>query len=276
MNNIEIIHDAELDTLNDVIRSFEKHGIKYYLGFGTLLGAIRHQGFIPWDDDVDLFIPRPDFEKIKRYEKDIIPQPYILSGNTISNNSPHTFILRIENPLKCFHIEKNGRVLKQNVWLDLFPIDGMPSNRLLRMLLFFRLRIQFVLLRIARSSLYGVAKNTKRSYVEKCVIAINKVFHIGRLFNLRNIVDGFDKILKKHSFDTSKYVCPLTIDYMEKCICDRDWFGDGIMITFENIEKVVVPIDSDAILKNIYGDYKQLPPIERRHPKHSILINESH
>ncbi len=270
MNDIKTIQKAELDILCDVIQSFEKCGIKYYLGFGTLLGAVRHKGFIPWDDDVDLFIPRPDFERIKAFENGIIPQPYYLSGNTNTNSSPHTFILRVENPQKQFCIEKNGQVFKQNVWLDLFPIDGVPSNHVKRILLFVRFRILYILLRIARSSLSGVSNNSDRSFMEKCAIAINEYFNIGRLLDSRKIINRFDRIRMKYPYAESKYVCPLTIDYMEKCICDREWLGEGKTAFFENI-KVTIPSNSDSLLKRIYGDYMKLPSVTDRHPKHSIL-----
>ena len=69
MNDIRKLQLAETDLLNYVINLFESNNIRYYLGFGSLLGAIRHGGFIPWDDDVDLFVPRPDFERFKEIYK---------------------------------------------------------------------------------------------------------------------------------------------------------------------------------------------------------------
>ncbi len=267
MTDIKNIQKAELVLLKDIVHAFEKHNIKYYLGFGTLLGAIRHSGFIPWDDDIDLFVPRNDFERIKNDRNNIIPIPYILSGN-INKTS---IIIRVENPKIQFYIEKNGAYIEKNIWIDIFPIDGLPSSRIGRFIFFVRIRVQYVLLRFARSSVQGVSIASSRSLLEFFAIKVNKLFSLGTLFCREKIIDRLDRIRTKYHYDNSQFVCPLTFDYMEKCVCKKKWFGEGIVVDFENI-MVNIPNDSDSILKQIYGDYLQLPPEEKRQPKHIVIM----
>ena len=271
MDELSNIHDAELNILQDIVGIFNKYNLRYFLGFGTLLGAIRHHGFIPWDDDIDIFVPRPDFEKFKNIAESVIRDPYIVTGNVRSEDSnPHTFILRVEDTSVHFMTEKNGEKITNNVWVDLFPIDGMPSNKMMQKILFDRFRILFILLRISRSSTLGTSVVANRPIIERVGIKLNKLLKIGYLLKMRTIIDRFDSIRSKYPYEESEYVCPLTIDYMEKCICKREWFGNGKEVLFED-KKFIVPDNADYILKQLYGDYWKLPPEDQQVPKHRII-----
>ena len=275
MDSLEKLHHEELHLMKDVIRVLEDNGIRYFLGYGTLLGAVRHHGFIPWDDDVDLFVPRPDFERFKEIADEVIKAPYIVTGNVKDPEvAPHTFILRVEDTTKQFTIEKNGEDCIKNIWLDIFPIDGMPASSLGKKILFLKFRLLFILLRLSRSASRGTSKNARRTIIEKIGIKLNDILKIGKLLNTRKIINRFDRIRMKFPYEESEYVCPLTIDYMDRCICKNSWFGNGKKCRFEDGE-FIVPEDSDSVLHQFYGDYMTPPPMEKQKPKHRIkfIIN---
>lgn len=261
---------AELAILKSVAKVMDENNIRYYLGYGTLLGAIRHKGFIPWDDDIDIFVPRPDYEKFIKIADEILEYPYIL--NYYKKDSPSVFtnnLLHIENPNLKIWQEKGGTKLKQNIWIDIFPLDGLPDSMIIQKWMFLEFRILYILLRLSRSSEIGVEEHKKRPLMEEIGIWMNKHMHIGKMFSYKKILEIFDSIRLKYSYDECNYVYGLTIDYMEDCICKKQWFGKGIKGEFENCE-FCIPIDSSAVLTQFYGDYMELPPVEKRTYKHSI------
>ena len=129
MDSMEKLHQSELKLMKDVITICNSNNIRYFLGYGTLLGAVRGHGFIPWDDDVDLFVPRDDFERFKDLADSIVSYPYKVTGNVKDESvSPHTFILRVEDSKHKFAIEKNGKNEVHNVWL-LRNTESRTDNR---------------------------------------------------------------------------------------------------------------------------------------------------
>lgn len=131
------IKKIELEILKDVAKFCDENAIDYYLAGGTLLGAIRHQGFIPWDDDIDLIMPRKDYIKFfttyksnKRY--------YI--ADSIINNAQHWLQAGKIFDARTIVINQNEK-MKSHVWIDVFPTDGVPKNKLLQYLHFWHTRL---------------------------------------------------------------------------------------------------------------------------------------
>ena len=261
---------AELSILKSVTDAMEKNNIRYFLAYGTLLGAIRHKGFIPWDDDIDIFVPRPDYERFKDMADQILEKPLFLNYYEKESQSVFTNnLLHIENPNLQFWQEKGGIRIKQNIWIDIFPLDGMPASAIIQKTMFARFRFLYALLRLTRSTIVGVEENKKRPLIETVAIGINKRLKIGNIISYKQVLRRFDKIRMRYPYDTSPYVYGLTIDYMEKCLCKSEWFGKGKKAKFED-GMFYVPDNSDLVLKQFYGDYMKLPAEEDRVYKHSI------
>ena len=261
---------AELDILKSVTKVMDENGIRYFLAYGTLLGAVRHKGFIPWDDDIDIFVPRPDYERFKAIASQILEKPYIL--NYYENESQSVFtnnLLHVENPRMKLLQEKGGVKVEQNIWIDLFPLDGMPASPVIQKFMFLRFRFLYALLRLTRSTIIGVEENKKRPLIETIAIWLNKRLKIGKIMSYKDVLRRFDKIRMKYEYEKSPYVYGLTIDYMERCLCKREWFGKGKKAQFED-SAFNIPDDSGSVLTQFYGDYMKLPPEEKRVYKHSI------
>ena len=122
---------AQLEVLDRVDRICRKHGIRYFAFWGTLLGAVRHQGFIPWDDDIDIGMPRDDYEKFITYARKELQSPYELKTFDTDENYQQYIIRIINNQVE---ISRNDALTNRNdnIWIDIFPLDGMPNNFVIR------------------------------------------------------------------------------------------------------------------------------------------------
>lgn len=266
--NLQKLHKAEFEMLVEFKRICEKHNILYFLSGGTLLGAIRHGGFIPWDDDIDVEVPRSEYEKLlKIIEKELPLEMEFKSYDT--DPSYHNPIARIiNNKVKVInHSFSEGRL--EPAWIDIFPLDGMPDNK------YFIIIHKFYIL--WRKMMIGFAnfqdvQDTKagRPWYERVMILFAKKFKIGRLLNLSKQYKKLEKTLTKYPDTTSKaYLCYCG-DSFSKEIIEKKYYGKGRLYKFEDTE-FRGPENADMYLKTWYGNYMELPPEDKRN-KHSTEV----
>ena len=126
--DINEIKQIELDILVNIAKFCDEYGLRYYLAGGTLLGAIRHKGFIPWDDDIDIIMPREDYIKFfKTYKSDC----GFYKADSILNNADYWLQTGKVFDLRTIVINNNEKY-QFNIWIDVFPTDGVPKNIFLR------------------------------------------------------------------------------------------------------------------------------------------------
>lgn len=136
INKVEKMSEVQkymLNILKELVSIFDEHDIKYYMIGGTLLGAIRHKGYIPWDDDIDLAIPRDDYDRFLEIANDILPNSLTL--RTYDDESyHHYYFARIVDTR--YKILRMGSVKEreEELWIDLFPLDGLPRNTVKRVI----------------------------------------------------------------------------------------------------------------------------------------------
>ena len=247
--NLKEIQQEELNILEKAIKFLDKNNIKYYIAYGTLLGAVRHQGFIPWDDDIDLMMFREDYDKLVKILKD---------DNKISNNleaiafeldnSDWPFI-KIVNKDIIVETEEN---CDKNLWIDIFPLDKSFDKK----------SINKIYKKIIKC-LYGI----KRYFITKNKIAI-PYFKIKKIINLiikpikyETIIKKYIKICKNNKAKQNTYVSDNIWNDFNKNY-NKVWFKDK-KIKFESLE--VNAIDGyDDFLKEEYGNYMELPPEDQR------------
>lgn len=263
---------AELEILKSVTLALDENNIQYYLGFGTLLGAVRHQGFIPWDDDVDLFLPRPDYERFIEMADQILEKPYYLYRDEKKKFPFDRPWLRVESS-RLQNVRRNGAALEiRNVQIDISALDGIPESNITRYRLFFCLRILYILWRFANSAEHGVEAEKSRSMAEKIGIWLNEHIKIGKLLSAETLLACINRMRRKYSYEKYDSVYTLVFDYpWKKLICRKEWFGTGEKAFFEG-NAMSVPSNSNAVLRQIYGDYMKLPPKEERICKHIVGI----
>ena len=232
-----------------------RHSLRYYLYFGTLIGAIRHHGYIPWDDDVDIIMPRCDYERMLQL---MVNEPQSQFGLV-------EFRCQKEYYLPFAKIVSKNTVLKERVipdfdlgvYIDVFPLDKLPGTMARAKAVRFENKI---LTRLLQLKVYP--KHSNKFVPRDIVRWIIKPLSIQTLL----------KIIHKNSVRYSKdkktaYVSNIVWPTYKNEILLDEWFAESKPVDFEGY-LFNVPKDYDKILSSLYGDYMKLPPVENRINKH--------
>lgn len=243
----------------------EKHDLEYRLGGGTLLGSVRHKGFIPWDDDMDFEMPREDYEKLILILKENKVNHFVL--RTWDEKDYPWCFAKIDNSkttLILDALETYG--VKGGVFIDIFPIDGTFSNLRLRKIHLKIVRILILLKQKAHGMPFLPQKKWKKFFF---VLLFNSCI-TRKLFasNFFSKIIHFFLTLKK--FNNSEFVGFLGWG-LEKCIVKKEEFNSFIYSSFEN-QSFKITSDFNNYLQNLYGlDYMSLPPKQARKSHHGVV-----
>lgn len=262
------VQHLTVSLLNVFIKICEENNLQYYFTGGALIGVLRHNGFIPWDDDIDVGMPRKDFERFHEIIKTKIPEGYGVC-NRHTDKEWH-FAMSQFVDLKSqieIHLAEQPRIA--HVWIDVFPLDGLPTNKMIRWLKVKYILIHRYLVQIAHISTQ-VDSQRKRSKIEKIILRTCKVIPVGKLLNTEHILNHLEKVLKKTDFDSSEYAGNLLGRYREREVVPKKYFGTPKRGMFENV-MVNIPEMSHELQTALYGDYMKLPP-EKDRVAHNITI----
>lgn len=253
---------AQLEILKSVDQICKENGFRYYLVWGTLLGAIREGGFIPWDADIDIAMMRDDYDRFCNYMIDRNDDRIVLSSfrNDRHHVSPHALVR-----LKGTHIvEREGYSSRfspryDGVYMDIFPIDGIPANREQQQKQIRKLaRIQRII-EIKRARTYG----SRTSFLKKSVKRF--VSYLLTPISIHSLQEKADRISRMFSEEDSDFVASLA---EPRCYPNQTYprsvFGCGSICQFEGID-FPAPARPEEFLRISYGDYMKRPPEEERY-----------
>lgn len=262
----------ELEMLKKVIDICEKNNITYYAMGGTLLGAIRHKGFIPWDDDLDIGMKRDDYEKFLICAEYSLEKPYSL--HYYKNDKNHLYpYARIEDSRIVLCRENTMKKNKQNLWIDIFPLDGVPKGKLKKIIWKKRL---FYLRGKRNLSCFKKFVNIKKRYkgIKKQIVWLGIHTDIEKRISTSKCLKQIDDFLSKFKLSDCDEIGNPMGGHWFKEVYPKSYYDGVISLPFENI-KINAPLEYKAILTKMYGDYMQLPS-EKDRDWHGIsIVNET-
>ena len=256
---------AELEILKETLKLIEEHRLNYYMLGGTLLGAVRHQGFIPWDDDIDIGMPRPDYDRFLALAEQELKPPYQL--HTLHSNPGEYcyYFARVENTGIRLRRSAAIRETEIPVWIDIFPLDGVPVDKGKRERWIRKCSFYLALFKASQFSYLGMSEKIKKKRsLPKTVI--RKLFlhcKLEKLISTRRAWEGLDRALKENRYEDCETLINFCGYWGLKEMFPKSVYGKGKLFPFEDL-MLNGPEDYDTVLSQMYGDYMTPPPEEKR------------
>ncbi len=253
-----------MEIYSDIESVCKKHNLTVMLAYGSVLGAIRHKGFIPWDDDMDVMMPRKDYEQFVKIFKEELSEDYVLYAPTSEEGVTNRFAKVIKKGTKMVDVYNVNTSFEKGIFVDIFPIDTVSKSKIVR-----KIKGRFAdLLGFIGASVYmkkydnrltrefmESTEKSKRNYRIRLIIgSVFSFFTYERWYRI------FDKFVSKE--EKSEYYSGLTASYCAP-VMDKSILFPPIEAEFEG-RKVMVPHNVDIYLKIYYGDYMKIPPVEKR------------
>ena len=246
-----------LGNLLAVDRVCRDHGLHYYIYDGTMLGAVRHKGFIPWDDDLDIAMPRPDYETFITHANEWLPVPYEFVSYERDSAYPLPFG-KVQDASTTL-IERPHLPYLGGLYIDVFPLDGVPRNALRR-------RLHLVRYDVLKKAVYMAYRDPYRhGHGPSSWLPLL----CRKLIGQQRLQRATRRLLRKYPFEQSTQVC--VYDDGFRGVVDKDIVGRPTPVSFEGHEVMGVEHPHEY-LTHMYGDYMTIPPHDdqRQHCFHYV------
>lgn len=259
-----------IDVLSVFIRICEAQGLRYFCAGGTAIGAVRHQGMIPWDDDIDVFMPRPDYDRFLRLAAHSMPEGYELLSPYATKDYPMYFAKMCNARTTLLENERIPCVF--GLYIDIFPLDGACDDveTCYREKRRFK-RLMNKLEAVSTHNSFGEYVGLLAKRREWGRFAVKTVAFCCRSWLRRWLLKQMDSIAYGHDYALSSRVVTYSGAYQRQEIYPKAWLETPQMFAFEGL-MVNLPHDYDAYLRHFFGDYMTLPPVEQRASHHQKVF----
>ena len=253
--SLKRLKEFELELLKTFISTCETLGLKYYVMGGTLLGAVRHKGFIPWDDDIDVAMPRKDDEIWIEKAPKLISEGQFIQTHITDPHYPANFAKLRNSNTTFIESTLSNLDINHGIYIDIFPLDYYPEKNSFS----FKLKQLRYTCKIAQLFNVDAIDYSKGKKI------------IRKIISLSVAGSPYDAVVKRDELYKSSKSGSLLANFSgawgDKEIVPADWYGEGVTLLFEGLE-VSAPKEYKKWLQQVYGDYMQLPPEEKRVTHH--------
>ena len=256
--SLDELKEILVEILEQVAGYCDRQGITYFLAYGTLLGAIRHKGYIPWDDDLDIAMPRPDYERFIREFNGSCPGLRVLS-HSLDRNYKQS-IAKVEK-IGTFMDEIGQVEYCMGINIDIFPIDGLPDDD--------REAKRFIerIYRYNYMRQLKVVKPTRdRPFHALSVILVQAALSP---FSFDFLLKKIDSLARTLPFGSTEHAGSCVLFIRKNLRVPLSVFSSSVDVEFEG-RKFHAPVGYDVWLRSIFKDYMQLPPVEKRVSHHAF------
>lgn len=259
------IWGALIDIYKEVARICDKYGLRYYAAAGTLIGTCRHNGFIPWDDDLDLMMPREDYRRFfdvvcKELPSNLVAEDFHVQSRRYREDGQFGKVLETNENIVADVSAKSGLSLREGLFVDIFPIDGCPSGK-----------IAFKWWMLRRSVWHWLIYPMSRNKIRNILLLPIK-FLWGVSGNRSMDLMLYERWLRKYDFDKTNVVLPIYFDKnaAQKRLIRRADFDPVRMVDFESVQ-MPIPLNAENMLTVRFGDWHKLPDVSQRKPSHQTF-----
>lgn len=262
---LEEIRSVQLNILDTIDRYCEKNDLKYYITAGTLIGALRHRGYIPWDDDIDVVMLREDYDKFlsefncNRSDKiRCVTHEYAPDFN-------YSFIKVSDERTIFQEDEQHPKKKTIGVNVDIFPLENLTDDYEDAKALMRQINKYVSIVEVK-----NIISSEKRAIRKRMELGILK--SLASFFSYKWLFKQIDRVAKKYiDNNSSKYITNAVIRAKgEKEILKREWFSESVDLSFEG-RNYKAPVGYDAYMQRLFGEYMQLPPKEKRISHHKFV-----
>ncbi|MCI9527328.1 MAG: LicD family protein [Lachnospiraceae bacterium] len=246
---------VELKLLDYFDQLCREHNLRYYIAYGTLLGAVRHQGFIPWDDDIDVVMFRDDYEKLKVIAGEVVEYPYFFQ-NSYTDTMIWAFAKLRDSRTTAIEFPDFPSEFHQGIFIDIFPLDDVPDNTSMKPIIG-EMQREIWMSIVEPERLKGLIDRGQQLALDADIL----------LELLRMPIRERMKIFEDFSasrFGASSRVNFLTDDFVGYPNMLREWYADTVYLPFENMA-VPAPAAYESLLSCLYGDYMTPAQIPNMH-----------
>lgn len=266
--NLHKLQMIQLEALKEVDRLCKKHSIKYYMIGGTLIGAVRHKGFIPWDDDIDIAMMRRDYDKFLKCCQSDLQDKYFIQNYQTDVDIYHA-LTRV-CILGTYVDDKQTEHLKfrKEAYIDIFPLDRVPDdNKLLK-------RQERIIKIIDRLMQFKACIVYRRGFLSLKFVAKKIIRYMMLPIPLKTLQQFREKTMKEYSGQNTLRVCSTASKYgYKKQVMQQSIYGEPVLLEFED-GMYYAPQNWNAYLNHLFGDYMTLPPEDQRNSDYIVYKDE--